>query len=116
MTTASIELPIPPPANNAYFNLPRGGRAPSKRHREWKKVAGWVTQIASLPKFQGDYSITISVPKSMRGDVDGRAKLAIDLFAELKVTPDDKHCQRCTVKRSVKIPTGRCLIVIEGNL
>ena len=116
MPIATVELALPPSVNNAYYNVAGVGRKPSKSHREWKRSAGWEAKFANLPKFASPYAISIAVPATTRGDVDGRIKLAVDLFVELGITPDDHHCERVTCFRQTGIAAGRCVIEITGDL
>ena len=92
------------------------GRVPSKRHKEWKKAAGWEAISAKLPMFLGSYQVSIAIPKKMRGDVDGRIKLVIDLLVELLITPDDKFCEKVTAFREIGIAAGRCVVEISGEV
>jgi crossover junction endodeoxyribonuclease RusA len=108
-----IELPLPPSANGAYVNVPGRGRVPSKAHKAWKNEAGWLVQRQRFRAIQGRYRFEIHLPDRMRGDVDGRIKLAQDLLVELGVTPDDRYAVSSHAERSETVPAKRCIIVVS---
>ena len=108
------DISLPPSANNAYVNLTGHGRFPSQKHKDWKFTAGWELQACSCPKhIRGPYRFTILLPTKMRGDVDNRVKLAMDLLKNLGITPDDRHAVSSHAERSADIPKGRCRIIVE---
>ena len=72
--------------------------------------------LASLPKFRGPYTLTLTLPLTMKGDVDNRLKPVLDLFVTLKITPDDRHCSEVRVRRSADVSRGRCVVEIGGDL
>ena len=119
MTTARVELPIPPSVNAMFLNRRAGrpgrGRVKSSTYQHWIIEAGWEAKLASLPKFGGAYALTLSLPQGMRGDVDNRLKPVLDLFVDLQITADDKHCSEARVRRA-DVPKGRCIVEITGDL
>jgi Holliday junction resolvase RusA-like endonuclease len=50
----------------------------------------------------------------MRGDIDGRVKLPLDLLVSLGITDDDRHCIHALVERDPSVPAGRCIVVAEA--
>lgn len=109
----SIDLPIPPSTNNAYFNVPGCGRVASTTHRRWKMAAGLIVNAAHLPEITGPYHFTILLPMGMRGDVSNRQKLAEDLFVQLGITPDDRKARSTHQARSPEVKPGWCRIEIK---
>ena len=115
MSGFRAELPLPPPHNNAYINVRGRGRVPSKAHAEWKKAAGWEVVAAPCRKrIEGPFRFTILLPLKMRGDVDGRVKLPLDLLVSLGITDDDKNAVSVFAERSDSVPAGRCIVCAEA--
>jgi Holliday junction resolvase RusA-like endonuclease len=50
----------------------------------------------------------------MRGDGDNRIKPVSDLLVDLKLTPDDRHCQEFRIVRSPEVREHFCLIEVEA--
>jgi len=113
---ARFEISLPPSANSAYINIPGRGRARSASHEKWKNSAGWEIQIQRVPKVAGHYAVNIFAPQKMRGDIDGRIKLILDLLVEMGVTPDDRFCDRCSIERSGDVTAGRVIVEVEDCL
>ena len=109
-----IILPLPPPSNTAYFNLKGVGRVRTRRTKAWQTEAGWIVRAQRPPPIDGPYRFAIYIPEKMRGDADGRIKLAQDLFVKMGLTPDDKHAVSSYVERSAAIRKNECLVVIKG--
>lgn len=110
----SLELPLAPPANNAYANRrnARGsyGRMKSTRYREWQRQAdahytfqgfGRVTPIS------GPYRCKMVFPERVRGDLDGRQKLIIDWLVSRKLVPGDDP----KFLRKLESEFGECKLV-----
>ena len=114
MSGFRIELPIPPSVNQAYRNVPKRGRVATEVLKQWKRDAGWEIHLAKREPVTGPYSVSILVPDEMPGDVDNRAKSAVDLLVAHKLTPDDKMARRVSSERSAEVPFGRCIVVVEA--
>ncbi|MDE2020425.1 MAG: RusA family crossover junction endodeoxyribonuclease [Patescibacteria group bacterium] len=95
----TLRLPLPPSVNAAYANIPGVGRIASKRLRAWKKEAGWQILIQKPTRVYGPYTLEITLPRKMRGDISNRIKACEDLLVELSVTPDDRFCEGISIKR-----------------
>jgi Holliday junction resolvase RusA-like endonuclease len=120
-----FDLPLPPSVNSLYLNKPGVGRIKAPSYRLWCNEAGLEAKIQKLgwdyqvlAAWQGiildqKYRLTIDVPENMRGDIDNRNKAVLDLLVNLGLTPDDRHCQSVTVRRSAKIPKDRCHVWIS---
>ena len=84
------KLPVPPAANNLFFNASGGGRARSTRYRTWRAAAGWQARLQTPCRVRGPVSISISVEEgASRGDLDNLAKAPIDLLCELQLIDGD---------------------------
>ena len=94
-------LPIPPSVNELYLPNKRGGQRKSEKYKDWIERAHkfyLVVKRSTVP-VRGKYTFVMKVPATMRGDVDNRAKAALDFLANMKLTDDDRHCVSSTVKR-----------------
>jgi Holliday junction resolvase RusA-like endonuclease len=120
----TFDLPICPSTNMLYANIParngRGGRVKTTVYRNWIKAARaelWAQKPAGgFPFFHGEFWIVIHVPLAMRGDVDNRAKAAIDFLKRgAGVIPDDNKTYAATVTRDPTVPAGRCFIAISDQ-
>ena len=116
MTTFRFDLPIPPSTNGAYYNVPGRGRVATKANKEWKAEAGWMIKLAHPGRIEGKFRFTILLPENMRGDVDNRVKLALDVLGPkgCGVTPDDRHAVSAKPERSAEVPSGRCIVIVES--
>lgn len=73
-------------------NYSRGkkDRYKTSEYRDW--IAATTKELLPIvPLKSAKYELHIHLPKNMRGDIDNRAKSAIDLLVSLGATPDDKH-------------------------
>ena len=97
-----LRLPIAPPLNNAYVNVAGHGRRKSARHRAWIKNADayYVAQgLQRVEKITVPYVCRMIFPKH-RGDIDGRAKLALDWLVSRGLTIDDRHCRDLRLRKT----------------
>lgn len=97
--TFTLTLPLCPPLNNLFANAPGIGRVKSARYRTWLQAAGWTVAAARLKPVKGPIAVTIALPVAMRGDIDGRAKGALDLLVKHGLIDDDRHVQALTLRR-----------------
>ena len=107
----SFTLPVPPPANNAYINLKRGGRAKSKSHKAWIKNADGFYMLQHLgrhPKIEVPFYCKMIFPHNMHGDLDGRIKLILDWLWKRDLTCDDRYCSKLETERCPD--TGESLV------
>ena len=115
MTAFSIQLPLPPTANNAYpTNWRTKRRYLSGPARAWKESAGWMICAAKPPKLTGPYTFTIRIPEGARGDADGYVKLPQDLLYELGVTPNDRKAQDSRGTRDAGVKPRTCILIVES--
>ena len=115
----TLTLPMPPSANSAFANRRFGkgfGRIKSKAYKEWIKNADRYYLLQKMGRFTpvtGKYHVIIFMPEDMRGDEDGRVKLAIDWLVKRGLTPDDKHMCGHEVKRDPVLHGHIWMIVRE---
>jgi Holliday junction resolvase RusA-like endonuclease len=84
------KLPVPPAANNLFFNAGSGGRALGPRYRAWRAAAGWEARLQRPPRVRGPVAIAITVEEgASRADLDNLAKAPIDLLCELQLIEGD---------------------------
>lgn len=109
-----ICLPVPPSVNAMYRNVARVGRVKSATYNEWLAEADAcaIQQRKSIPKIEGPYKVTITIPRKTRGDIDNRGKAVLDWLASRAVTPDDQYCEDIRIKRG-NIEDGFCHVEIE---
>jgi Holliday junction resolvase RusA-like endonuclease len=109
-----IRLPVPPSVNNAFINLPQGGRAKGKAYTKWLKEADkWyqLQRLAAVKPILGPRAIHIRLPK-VRGDIDNYAKLPIDYLVSRGLTGDDKLNLSLTVEVDPDMETSFCWITV----
>lgn len=120
-----LHLPLCPPVNNLFFNLPGrrtaagkwapGGRARSQRYRTWAQAAGWDVEQAAAPRLAGAVTVEIAVPARMPGDLDGRSKAAIDLLVTHGLIEDDRLVHELLMRRDPAVPKGRMLVLAREH-
>jgi Holliday junction resolvase RusA-like endonuclease len=90
---------MPPSVNNAFFNLPGGGRARSREYEGWLKAAGWSIRLAKIPMIPGRVAVQIraAMPKRSR-DLDNLSKLILDALVRFAVIQDDRHVMRLSLE------------------
>ena len=85
----TLYLPVPPAANNMYFNR-RRGRAKSAEYRAWITEASLVAyqqgfEVVTVPAW-----VIMQIPENGRRDVDGYAKPILDLLVTIGMLLDDR--------------------------
>lgn len=100
----SIEIPVPPSVNAAFFNRTFGkgrGRVKTKAYREWLSTAGWKvkSEVQAADRVSGPFRISINLPASMNGDIDNRVKGIVDLLVACERVDDDRNMEELVVRR-----------------
>jgi Holliday junction resolvase RusA-like endonuclease len=113
----TFSLPVAPSANNAFVNRKGGhgyGRIRSAAYRAWVKKADahYLFQKRSLTPVQGPYFVRMIFHRKMRGDLDGRAKLALDWMVSRGLTSDDSLLQRLELVRDNDYDAENMWIVV----
>lgn len=88
----TFDLPMPPTANNLYFNLPRRGRAKTPEYCNWITTAGWELakqkRDLGITKFKEPVSLLYEVQRGRR-DLANSEKAVTDLLVKCGVLEDD---------------------------
>lgn len=113
-STFTLTLPLCPSTNNLFFNRKGGGRARSVDYEAWLKEAGWLVNTARLTPIRGAVAVCIALPIDMPGDIDNRAKGALDLLVKHALIEDDKHVQSLTLQRSLVGDRKGMVITVSG--
>lgn len=103
-----IWLSHPPPSlNNAFVNVRGKGRVPSKAAVAWKKAARAdimlqrpaLIRSGAIIKPGRRWACEIHLPLTLKGDIDNRVKLLVDVLGEMQITPDDSCMDFLVVSR-----------------
>lgn len=87
----TLTMPMPPSVNQAYRNLPKGGRALTKVARDWEGHALWHVKAQRLPIITGPVVLIFSFERaSLRADASNRFKLTEDILVKAGVIEDDR--------------------------
>lgn len=97
--TITLILPLCPSTNELFANVPKVGRVKTGRYRTWLQAAGWSVNAARLKPIKGAVAVTIALPIAMPGDIDNRAKGALDLLVRHALIEDDRHVHALTLRR-----------------
>src|SRR4051812_30722336 len=95
-------VPLPPPLNGLFFNVPGKGRVKSRRYREWIKEAGWAVAAARVGHIAGPVKVDILLPNSVRADTDAYFKALLDLAVRHSVIEGDNS----KIVRSLSVGFG----------
>lgn len=130
------DFPMPPTLNKGYFNLPRGGRAPTKELRDFKRqVELWIlTNKSSLGAFKqlwegpwnrcASFKLTIYFimakeklytlqGKAKKLDVSNRIKFAEDGIAQA-IGIDDRYFFSVSAEKLIG-EKEHCVVMIEPH-
>ena len=120
MDAFTLRLPLPPSTNALYRNVRGIGRVKAVGYKRWLVAAGayGIVQKPSggFPHFCRDFEVVILIPANTRGDVDNRAKAAIDLCTAWQIISDDRHAQAVTIRRVLDMPADECRVTIRSVL
>lgn len=94
MTTYMLSVP---PSTNSLFRYGKNGRYKKAKYVSWinGELLALVAQRAK--PFTGCASVSITIPKATRGDVDNRIKPTLDLLVRAGVLKDDSQAYVGTV-------------------
>lgn len=98
----TIEIPVPPPANNAFINVRGRGRTKSPAYRAWRQsaVLSIYSQVPAKLRIGGSVVVYIALPAKMRGDVDGRIKGVLDALVDSRRIDDDRNVVAVTASKT----------------
>jgi hypothetical protein len=87
---------IPPSLNNAYFNLPKGGRAPTTKLKNWKLAAAWEIAAQRPGHIAGEVHIDVAIMRpNSRSDLDNRSSRSGMSFVRLASSRTIAECEPC---------------------
>lgn len=116
----TLRLPLPPSTNALYRNVRGIGRVKAVGYKRWLVAAGAYGIVqkppGGFPHFAHDFEVVILVPAKTRGDVDNRAKAAIDLCTAWQIISDDRHAQAVTIRRVLDMPADECRVTVRSVL
>ena len=99
--TIALSLPLPPPVNNLFFNLPNRGRAKTAKYESWIRAADGAIQVQAKGQrlVSGNWICHIICDEDQRrGDIDNRTKAVIDRLVHSQLVPDDRYLDRITIE------------------
>lgn len=107
MTTIVVNFAAPLSVNRMFRNVPGRGRVKSKAYRVWRVSAEWEARIAmrGRPPIAAPCAITLTLPKSYRGDADNTLKAVLDALEKGGVVKNDHQF------RDVRVTFGE----VEGT-
>ena len=100
----TVEVPVPPSLNNAFFNRRQGGRVKTPAYRKWLDAAGWEikAQVPAASRVAGPFIVSINFPSFMNGDIDNRVKGIVDALVTSGRVDDDRFMEEMRVRRRHK--------------
>lgn len=107
----TLDLPLPPSLNSLYPGKER--RRKSRAYKAWLTAAGWEAKLQKVWPVSGPYTLDVRLPKAMPGDASNRIKPIEDLLVSLRLTPDDRYCQRPCATRDAAVLPGRCRVIVR---
>ena len=120
MDAFTLRLPLPPSTNALYRNVRGVGRVKAVGYKRWLVAAGAYGIVqkppGGFPHFARDFEVVILIPANTRGDVDNRAKAAIDLCTAWQIISDDRHAQAVTIRRVLDMPADECRVTVRSVL
>lgn len=97
----SVEIPVPPSANNAYANGKKG-RYKKPASVSWANEAVqeiW-RQVPAALRIGGPVIVYIGLPAGMRGDCDNRIKPILDALVVSQRIDDDRNVVTVTATKA----------------
>lgn len=110
-----VKLSPPPSVNRLFRNVAGKGRVKTKAYKNWRKnaVLSIYAQVRADQRVGGSVAVTISLPATMKGDIDNRIKGLLDALVASNRIDDDKHVAAITVRRNA--PDKLALILVEAD-
>ncbi len=110
-----VKLAPPPSVNRAFRNVPGRGRVKTRDYRQWRSAAvlSIYAQVRADQRIGGAVSVTISLPATLRGDIDNRIKGLLDALVDSKRIDDDRHIAAITIRRDAEGKQARVRVEAE---
>ena len=109
----TFTLPVPPSVNQLW--KPVAYRfVNSAKYNDWHNKARFEMLIQSKPRrpLEGKLAVELKLPAGDLGDVDNRAKAAIDMLQHAKVIGNDRDVDDLHVYRDAGQRKGTCQISV----
>lgn len=110
-----VKLAPPPSVNRAFRNVVGKGRVKTRDYREWRKMAvlSIYAQVRADQRIGGSVAVKISLPRTIRGDIDNRIKGLLDALVASRRIDDDRHVAAITIRRDAEGPEA--LLSVEAD-
>ncbi|MCC6194598.1 MAG: RusA family crossover junction endodeoxyribonuclease [Burkholderiales bacterium] len=114
LSTISLVLDVPPSLNNAFLNVAGRGRILSPRYRAWQADAhrSVIAQHVGPRLVAPPYTVTLSMPVKLRGDLDNRIKGVLDLMKKAGVMTDDADVVEIVARKNCATPR-KCAVQVS---
>lgn len=86
----TYDLPLPISTNALFYNLPKGGRAKTRRYADWVQSAGYLLIAQRLRTIPGPVSLDIKISTKSKCDPDNALKCCFDALVARGIIEDDK--------------------------
>lgn len=86
---------VPPSLNHAFFNLKKGGRAPTLHYKLW--LEGALIELMQRPAWHvpGEVEVRLAFCRAQtRADLDNLTKAVLDMLVKAGRISDDRHVTR----------------------
>ena len=104
---STLEMSVPPSANDSFVPIARGRMVRSKSYTRW--IQAWLPlgmqDIERLPKHAPAW-VRIEAALTRRRDLDNVCKPIIDLLQRMAAIPDDRYIDELSASRSDELPSG----------
>jgi Holliday junction resolvase RusA-like endonuclease len=108
-----IWLPIPPPANNLFINVPGRGRAPSRRYVEWQREALAMVARQAPARIDADAIAFVALmPMGVRADFDNLFKALQDVIVKADVIENDRRLRPIAMLPWRGMPDHVCRVLM----
>ncbi len=97
----TVDLLPPPSVNMAFRNVVKVGRVKTGEYKRWCAYAGAAIRghVPASERVAGKFSVSINLPRKMKGDIDNRVKGILDALVASGRVDDDRHMEELHVCR-----------------
>lgn len=109
--TFTVEIAVPPSANNIYANVAHG-RAKTSAYAAWRKGAAFLirAQVRPSARIGGPVAIEIEMPRGLAGDLDNRLKPSIDCLVASGRIDDDRNVVEIVARKNLERDFARITV------
>ena len=103
---AALSLPVAIPVNRLHRTIVRPNARfatliKSEQYREWLINAGTQLELQKPARVEGYFGLSVGIPSTSRGDLDGYLKATLDLLQTHGVIENDRLCQRIIIQKTL---------------